>query len=130
MKSLGSTVDLVMVVSFWQRASYCFTGVYLRYPVARFSASAIRSTMDRLSARDRPLAVPPERPHDLAHSSTRLPHMSKSPKIIYTLTDEAPFLATASFLPIIEAYAGTAGVAVETRDISLAGRILAAVPGR
>jgi isocitrate dehydrogenase len=54
--------------------------------------------------------------------------MSSSPKIIYTLTDEAPFLATASFLPIIEAFAGTAGVAVETRDISLAGRILSQFP--
>ncbi|SDG67624.1 NADP-dependent isocitrate dehydrogenase [Dyella sp. 333MFSha] len=56
--------------------------------------------------------------------------MSSSPKIIYTLTDEAPFLATASFLPIVEAFAGTAGVAVETRDISLAGRILAQFPDR
>ena len=49
-------------------------------------------------------------------------------KIIYTHTDEAPALATYSFLPIIEAYAGTAGVAVQTRDISLAGRILAVFP--
>jgi len=56
--------------------------------------------------------------------------MSSTPKIIYTLTDEAPFLATASFLPIVEAFAGTAGVAVETRDISLAGRILAQFPDR
>ncbi|MCW2808302.1 MAG: isocitrate dehydrogenase [Marmoricola sp.] len=46
-------------------------------------------------------------------------------KIIYTLTDEAPLLATYSFLPIIEAYAGKAGVGVDTRDISLAARILA-----
>ena len=46
--------------------------------------------------------------------------------IIYTLTDEAPLLATYSFLPVIEAYAATAGVAVETRDISLAARIVAA----
>ena len=46
-------------------------------------------------------------------------------KIIYTHTDEAPLLATYSFLPIIEAYAGKAGVRVETRDISLAGRIIA-----
>jgi isocitrate dehydrogenase len=53
--------------------------------------------------------------------------MSNS-KIIYTYTDEAPLLATYSFLPIIEAYASTAGVAVETRDISLAGRILANFP--
>ena len=45
--------------------------------------------------------------------------------IIYTHTDEAPLLATYSFLPVIEAYASTAGVHVETRDISLAGRILA-----
>ncbi len=47
-------------------------------------------------------------------------------KIIYTLTDEAPLLATYSLLPIIEAFTSTAGVEVETRDISLAGRILAA----
>ncbi|SQC29600.1 Isocitrate dehydrogenase [NADP] [Rothia kristinae] len=46
-------------------------------------------------------------------------------KIIYTQTDEAPLLATYSFKPIVEAFASTAGVEVETRDISLAGRILA-----
>jgi isocitrate dehydrogenase len=46
-------------------------------------------------------------------------------KIIYTQTDEAPALATYSFLPVISAYASTAGVAVETRDISLSGRIIA-----
>ncbi|GAA5150288.1 NADP-dependent isocitrate dehydrogenase [Pseudonocardia eucalypti] len=51
-------------------------------------------------------------------------------KVIYTYTDEAPALATHSFLPIIEAFAGKAGVAVETRDISLAGRILAHFPDR
>ena len=50
--------------------------------------------------------------------------------IIYTHTDEAPLLATYSFLPIIQAYAGQAGVAVETRDISLAGRIIAQFPER
>ncbi len=48
--------------------------------------------------------------------------------IIYTLTDEAPLLATHSFLPVIEAFASTAGVDVETRDISLAGRIIALFP--
>jgi isocitrate dehydrogenase len=52
------------------------------------------------------------------------------PAIIYTHTDEAPLLATYSFLPIIQAYAGQAGVAVETRDISLAGRIIAHFPER
>lgn len=49
-------------------------------------------------------------------------------KIIYTKTDEAPALATYSFLPIIESFAKVAGVAVETRDISLAGRIIANFP--
>ncbi|WP_405836681.1 NADP-dependent isocitrate dehydrogenase [Streptomyces platensis] len=48
--------------------------------------------------------------------------------IIYTHTDEAPALATYSFLPVIQAYASTAGVSVETRDISLAGRIIASFP--
>lgn len=51
-------------------------------------------------------------------------------KIIYTYTDEAPALATHSFLPVIEAYAGACGVQIETRDISLAGRILAAFNDR
>ncbi|MEU5254061.1 NADP-dependent isocitrate dehydrogenase [Streptomyces longwoodensis] len=48
--------------------------------------------------------------------------------IIYTHTDEAPALATYSFLPVVQAYASQAGVAVETRDISLAGRIIAVFP--
>ncbi|MEV6652457.1 NADP-dependent isocitrate dehydrogenase [Streptomyces sp. NPDC051219] len=50
--------------------------------------------------------------------------------IIYTHTDEAPALATYSFLPVVEAYASTAGVTVESRDISLAGRIIASFPER
>ena len=50
--------------------------------------------------------------------------------IIYTYTDEAPALATASLLPIVQAFAGQAGIEIETRDISLAGRILAAFPQR
>ncbi|MFJ3955538.1 NADP-dependent isocitrate dehydrogenase [Streptomyces libani] len=50
--------------------------------------------------------------------------------IIYTHTDEAPALATYSLLPVIQAYASTAGVSVETRDISLAGRIIASFPER
>jgi isocitrate dehydrogenase len=48
--------------------------------------------------------------------------------IIYTQTDEAPALATYSFLPVVRAYAAKAGVAVESRDISLAGRIIAVFP--
>ena len=50
---------------------------------------------------------------------------TQTPKIIYTLTDEAPALATYSLLPIVQAFASKAGIEVETRDISLAGRILA-----
>ena len=56
--------------------------------------------------------------------------MSDAPKILYTLTDEAPYLATQSLLPIVQAFAGAAGIAVETRDISLSGRILAQFPER
>ncbi|MEJ2204072.1 MAG: NADP-dependent isocitrate dehydrogenase [Gemmatimonadota bacterium] len=54
--------------------------------------------------------------------------MSKSPPIIYTWTDEAPALATHAFLPVIRSFAAATGVPVETRDISLAGRILAVFP--
>ena len=54
--------------------------------------------------------------------------MSEVPKIIYTQTDEAPRLATFSLLPIVKAFTDAAGVVVETRDISLAGRILSVFP--
>ncbi len=54
--------------------------------------------------------------------------MTDKAKIIYTLTDEAPALATYSFLPVVEAFSSAADVAVETRDISLAGRIIANFP--
>ena len=53
---------------------------------------------------------------------------SQTPKIIYTLTDEAPALATYSLLPIIKAFTKPAQIAIETRDISLSGRILASFP--
>jgi isocitrate dehydrogenase len=56
-----------------------------------------------------------------------VPDMSTA-KIIYTITDEAPALATYSLLPIVQGFTHAAGIAVETRDISLAGRILAAFP--
>ncbi|HUF73780.1 MAG TPA: NADP-dependent isocitrate dehydrogenase [Gammaproteobacteria bacterium] len=52
------------------------------------------------------------------------------PRIIYTQTDEAPALATCSLLPIIQAFAAPAGITIETRDISLAGRIIAQFPDR
>jgi len=54
--------------------------------------------------------------------------MSNTSKIIYTKTDEAPMLATYSLLPIVQAFTASAGIDVETRDISLAGRILANFP--
>ncbi|MEY8247524.1 MAG: NADP-dependent isocitrate dehydrogenase [Bermanella sp.] len=53
---------------------------------------------------------------------------NQTPKIIYTLTDEAPLLATYSFLPIIKAFTKSADIAIETRDISLSGRIIANFP--
>jgi isocitrate dehydrogenase len=54
--------------------------------------------------------------------------MSTKSKIFYTLTDEAPLLATYSFLPIVQAFTATSNIEIETRDISLAGRILANFP--
>ena len=53
---------------------------------------------------------------------------ANSPDIVYTIVDEAPQLASASLLPIVQAFAGAAGITVGTKDISLAGRILAAFP--
>lgn len=52
----------------------------------------------------------------------------QDPKIIYTITDEAPALATYSFLPVVKAFTRPAGISVETKDISLSGRILAQFP--
>ena len=54
--------------------------------------------------------------------------MSSAPSIIYTKTDEAPALATYSLLPIIQAFTKSSGINIETRDISLAGRIIAVFP--
>ncbi|PRZ23909.1 NADP-dependent isocitrate dehydrogenase [Flavobacterium granuli] len=54
--------------------------------------------------------------------------MTQKSKIVYTLTDEAPLLATYSFLPIVQAFTATAGIEIETADISLAARILATFP--
>ncbi|SOC80626.1 isocitrate dehydrogenase [Salinimicrobium sediminis] len=57
-------------------------------------------------------------------------HMSRTTRIIYTKTDEAPALATYSLLPIVESFTKPANIALETRDISLAGRILSQFPER
>jgi isocitrate dehydrogenase len=54
--------------------------------------------------------------------------MTKTAKIIYTKTDEAPFLATHSFLPIVKSFTAPSNISIETRDISLAARILASFP--
>src|SRR5699024_1005360 len=54
--------------------------------------------------------------------------MSDNPKIVYTKTDEAPFLATHSLLPMIEAVTKSSNIPFETKDISLAGRVLAVFP--
>ena len=54
--------------------------------------------------------------------------MSSKPTIIYTHTDEAPALATYSFLPVIRAFTASSGIEIELRDISLSGRILSHFP--
>ena len=56
--------------------------------------------------------------------------MSSDQTIIYTLTDEAPLLATHAFLPVVSTFAKAAGITVESSDISVAARILAAFPER
>jgi len=53
---------------------------------------------------------------------------TETPDIIYTTVDEAPELASASLLPIVRTFAAAAGISVETRNISLAGRVLASFP--
>ncbi len=63
--------------------------------------------------------------YNTLHYSHKYQSIMPTSKIIYTLTDEAPALATYSFLPIVQAYLKAAGIAVETQDISLASRILA-----
>ena len=74
----------------------------------------------------------PPRPRTNHHPTTHQPQHVKFEfpvgKIIYTHTDEAPALATYSFLPIIEAFVNSSEVMVEKRDISVAGRIIAAFP--
>lgn len=65
---------------------------------------------------------------NLAYADVERSTLVTDSTIIYTHTDEAPALATYSFLPVIQAYASQAGVTVETRDISLAGRIIAVFP--
>ena len=57
-----------------------------------------------------------------------MPKTTSASRIIYTETDESPALATYSFLPIVQAYSKVAGIDVETRDISLTGRIIANFP--
>src|SRR3546814_2300700 len=59
---------------------------------------------------------------------TRSTMSNQQPTIIYTLTDEAPLLATCAFLPIIRAFTGPAGINVETSDISVAARLLGLFP--
>ena len=66
-------------------------------------------------------------PAEIFRDKTQKMSNQKS-KIIYTKTDEAPFLATHSLLPIVERFAAKAGIEIETKDISLAARVLAVFP--
>ena len=88
---------------------------------ARAAAGKTRDNAGVSPRRAAPLSVPPPPAFPFRLSNRREPAqtMSNTPKIIYTLTDEAPFLATQSLLPIVEAYTGSAGVDVTTSDISL-----------
>ena len=65
--------------------------------------------------------------HLLANKNLRKKY-KKMAKIIYTKTDEAPALATQSFLPIVKAFTSSSGIEIETKDISLGGRIIATFP--
>src|SRR3954454_2314605 len=87
-------------------------------------------TRERGGGRMRPAAAPGYLDVKRHGRSRAEPAVTESAPIIYTHTDEAPLLATYSFLPVIQAYAAKAGVVVETRDISLAGRIIAGFPER
>ena len=117
-------------------AIFCWSGgrvcdAVVRYPFVDAS-SARRTPVSPLTPRAQPPAgqALPSGPSYLTSERVRLQESPTMAKIIYTHTDEAPLLATYSFLPIIQAYAATAGVDVETRDISLAGRIIAQFPDR
>jgi len=76
------------------------------------------------------LSSSPEASHPARAAPTEEPILNSSPRIIYTWTDEAPALATHAFLPVVRAFAAAAGVPVETRDISVAARVLASFPER
>src|SRR5690606_2619701 len=83
----------------------------------------------RRERQQRPGVLPAARPTaTMAAFPASEPTMPSASTILYTLTDEAPLLATQSRLPGVAAYARTAGISVETRDSSLAGRILAQFP--
>lgn len=81
-----------------------------------------------MTLNERAYPAPLEFPRTLLAKKRVNPNMPTRSKIIYTFTDEAPALATYSLLPIVEAFTASADIAVETRDISLAGRILASFP--
>jgi isocitrate dehydrogenase len=103
-----------------------------RHPLGDLTVEQLsEKNRTKLPARRRPVAPP--RLSLYLDIETSSPHATPRscptmPKIIYTYTDEAPMLATHSFFPVISAFASTAGVDIETRDISLAGRIIAAFP--
>src|SRR5437763_542816 len=70
------------------------------------------------------------RPVNTSADAGRTRMSAEQPTIIYTLTDEAPLLATYAFLPIVRAFAEPAGITIKTSDIPVAARILAQFPDR
>jgi len=88
------------------------------------------SALGRLHQRQKKIVAPLHLVTNASRNAERLWKMAdnKNPDVLYTIVDEAPELASASLLPIIRSFAGAAGVDVGTRDISLAGRIIASFP--
>ena len=96
---------------------------------ALFAQLRCMASINRSAGEFNPVLKYDMRPHGVGPKSN--PEIQTMPAtIIYTETDEAPALATYSFLPIVQAYARAAGVTVESRDISLSGRIIANFPDR
>lgn len=71
-----------------------------------------------------------DRPSAEAYRNVQIQYPIEEAKVIYTYTDEAPMLATASLLPIVKSFCKSSGVQIETKDISVAGRILSQFPER
>ncbi|HEY5704569.1 MAG TPA: NADP-dependent isocitrate dehydrogenase, partial [Terrimicrobiaceae bacterium] len=101
---------------------------FARHASLRSQPVGIKSFFGHFPRIGKAIAFDHEQPIPLVSDFSTPTNMSELPTIIYTKTDEAPALATYSLLPIVQAFTRQAGIAVATRDISLAGRIIANFP--